>query len=458
MSFQMGLSRRSLRARLLGLAAVAIGIGLAIVWFALLAVFERHLERRAEAELASEIIRIAARLDAGGEQLALAAGFDPRFERPFGGRYWQVEPDGGETLRSRSLWDERLPPPAAGDGAKAYEAAGPRGSRLLLRAETLTFPGPGGDRRVRVIAASDRAEIDAAVASYGRDLAVALAIAGFSLALGAALQVRLGLSPLASLREGLAEVRAGRRRRLNADVPSEVRPLVEEVNELLAAQDAALSKARAQADDLAHGLKTPLTVLSAVSHNLHRHGHGAEASEIVGQVEMMRRRIDRQLARARLAAEAPAASRPADLVDKLIGVMQRTPRGRALAFVHEERHGGSVAADDMDVAEAIGNVIDNASKWARANVRATTRRLGGRIVVVVEDDGPGVPENRLGSILARGTRLDEEREGSGLGLAIAREIVAAYGGDIALARSPLGGLAVTIGWPAAEGTESPQLA
>ena len=448
-------ARGSLRARLLRLAAATIGVGLAAAWFGLTTVFERHLERRAAADLGNEIVQIAATIDASGAEVALGADLpDPRFQRPFSGRYFQIEAGDGRLVRSRSLWDERLPPPPeAGDGAQLYETTGPAGRQLIVRAETLTFEDPRGPKKLQVLVADDRADIALAVAEYGRDLALALAAVGFCLALAAAFQVHVGLAPLAALREGIAGIRAGKRRRLDADVPAEVAPLVEEVNDLLSAQDAALTRARAQADDLAHGLKTPLTVLAAVSHNLSRGARGEDAAEIVGQVDMMRRRIDRQLARARLAADAPAPSRPAELVDKLVAVMRRTPRGEALQWSHERLDEGAIAADEVDAAEAIGNVLDNACKWARSRVRIATKRTGECMEVMVEDDGPGVPEDRLQEILARGRRLDTGAEGWGLGLAITCDILDAYGGEIRLARSELGGLGVTTSWPAIAGEE-----
>jgi signal transduction histidine kinase len=441
----------SLRARLLRLATLTIGIGLALAWVAFTTVFERHLERRAAAELAYEIVQMAALVDASGPEISLSAALpDPRFQRPFSGRYWQVETAGEEPVRSRSLWDETLPPPPSTDDVpQVYGALGPKGRQLLLRAETLTFAGPDGERKVRLVVADDRMEIEGAVADYGRDLAVALAIVGFCLALASGVQVRIGLAPLGALRQGLAAIRTGRRRRIDADVPSEVSPLVEELNELLAAQDAALARARAQADDLAHGLKTPLTVLAAVSHTLDRFGRGEEATEIVSQVEMMRRRIDRQLAKARLGAGSPTACRPAELVDKLVAVMQRTPRGAQLAWSHARLDESMAVADEVDAAEAIGNILDNACKWARTSVAITTAPSAGYVVVRVEDDGPGVPADRLQNVLARGARLDEEAEGCGLGLAITQDIVSAYGGDVTLDRSPAGGLRAAMRWPAA---------
>ncbi len=441
----------SLRVRLLGLAAVTIGAALVLAWIALTILFERHVARRVDAELSNLLVQIAANLDASGPQVTLTAEpADPRFQRPFGGLYWQIEPKGGEPLRSRSLWDEALPPPPS-DGAAAlsWQAPGPQNAPLLLRAETLRLLSPAGERPVRVVLAADATDVEQAVGEYGRDLAIALAVIGLCLTAAAAFQVGIGLAPLARLREALAQIRARKKFRLDPGVPREVRPLVEEMNELLAAQEEALSRARARAGDLAHGLKTPLTVLSTVARGLGRSGRNDDATEILAQIEMMRRRIDRQLARARLGMDHLATSRLATLVERLVAVMARTPRGAALRFELEIGEDLVVAADEVDVAEAVGNVLDNACKWARSKVRVSASAGEGAIVIAVEDDGPGVPEGQLDDILTRGLRLDAEAEGTGLGLAIVSDIAKAYRGELGLSRSALGGLRVRIAWPAA---------
>jgi signal transduction histidine kinase len=437
--------------RLLGLAAVTITVALAVAWVALTILFERHVKRRVVAELANHIIQIAANLDLDEPQLALLwEPADPRFRRPFGGLYWQVEAAGSEPLRSRSLWDEVLPPPpAASSIPMSYEASGPQDHDLILRAETLRLPSPQGERSVQVLVGVDRTETERAIANYSRDLAGALTIIGICLAAAAAFQVGIGLAPLASLRNEVAAVRTRRKPRLDPDVPREVRPLVVEMNDLLAAQDEALFRARARASDLAHGLKTPLTVLSTIARGLRRGDREEAAAEIVSQVEMMRRRIDRQLARARLGVDPLATSRLDLLVERLVAVMARLPGCDRLAWDIAVAPECAIAADEVDVAEAVGNVLDNACKWARSNVRVAASAGHRSVVVVVEDDGPGVPEDRLNEILARGLRLDTEAEGSGLGLTIVQDIVAAYQGGLDLSRSSLGGLSVRLEWPRA---------
>src|SRR4051812_29313550 len=209
-------------------------------------------------------------------------------------------------------------------------------------------------------------------------------------------------------------------------------------------QENALARARAQAGDLAHGLKTPLTILATVASNLARRGEEEGSTEIVAQVQMMERRIDRQLARARLGAEHLATSNLTTLVDQLVKLMRRTPKGERLNW-HLSLHPGSVASvDEVDLAEAVGNVLDNACKWASTRVNVQTEVDGTWISLCIDDDGPGVPEDRLGKLFARGARLNTKIEGSGLGLSIVRDIAAAYSARVHLSRSPLGGLRMRI--------------
>lgn len=441
----------SLRVRLLGLAAVTIALALGLAWLALTILFERHVKTRVDAELASQIVWIAANMNTDAGEVSLGAEpLDPRFQRPFGGLYWQIEPESGSPLRSRSLWDETLPRPKRDPtGPVSYQATGPQERRLFIRAETLSLPSSEGEQTARVLVAADYGEIEGPVAAFGRELAIALTIIGLCLAAAAALQVGVGLAPLGALRKEIVAIRAGRRLRLDPDVPSEVRPLVEEVNELLTAQDDALARARAQAGDLAHGLKTPLTVLSTIARSLVRSGNSEDATEILAQVEMMGRRIDRQLARAKLGTDRLATSRVGTLVERLVSLIRRTPQGERIEWDLAVDPDVMVSVDQVDLAEGVGNVLDNACKWARTRVRITTEQKAQSVALCVEDDGPGVPEDQLHEIITRGTRLDGQIDGSGLGLAIVHDIVSAYRAKLDLSRSRLGGLCVRIDWPRA---------
>ncbi len=440
----------SLRLRLFALAAATIAVALGVAWLALTVVFERHVKARMEAELDNHIVWIARNLVDDGGQISLRTESpDPRMSQPFGGLYWQVEPEGGEPIRSRSLWDETLPAPPDGSSLpNAYEGRGPEGRLLLLRADALSLMLEDSERRVRAIVAADYSEIEGPVSVFARDVALALLIVGLTLATAAFVQIGVGLAPLDTIRREVAAIRARLASRLGPKVPSEIRPLVDEVNLLLASQEEALTRAREHAGDLAHGLKTPLTVLSTVARDLERCGNPAAASEIITQVDLMRRRVDRELARARLGAQPHATSRLLPLVEGVIGLVRRTPQGEQLQWDVAVDPTATIAADDVDAAEAIGNILENASKWAKTRVRVTTSVGDTAVIVSVDDDGPGVADDRLQELTTRGARLDEKKDGAGLGMAIADEIVSAYRGKLELSRSKLGGLRVSLTWPA----------
>lgn len=439
----------SLRLRLFGLAVATIAVALGVAWLAITIVFERHVRSQVEAELANHTVWIARNLTTAEGQVSLpAASPDPRVSQPFGGVYWQVEPKDGAVLRSRSLWDETLPaPPESSPGPTIYEGAGPEGRPVLLRAETLSLALGGAERPVRAIVAADYSEIEGPVSEFSLDIAAALLIIGVTLVIAASVQVSVGLAPLRAIRLEVAAIRARLASRLSPDVPTEVRPLVEEVNLLLTSQAEALARAREQAGDLAHGLRTPLTVLSTVARDLKRSGSEAAANELVAQVETMRRRVDRELARARLGAQPHATTRLHALVEQLVNLMCRTLQGERLKWDVDVDREAIISADDVDAAEAIGNIVENASKWARTTVRVTSEMHDGSVVVCVDDDGPGVDDGLFHELIARGAKLDETKDGSGLGMAIVNEIVRAHHGKLDLSRSDLGGLRVSITWP-----------
>lgn len=433
--------------RLLALSGVTIAVALALAWLALTVIFERHIRLRLEEELIGDTYALIANLQWENGELVLGAQLpDPRFERPLGGLYWQIDRDGGDdSLRSRSLWDATLP--ETGQMLPAsYAAPGPEGRPLFLHAAGFSLATPDGEQKLKVTIAADYDQIDQAVDEFGDDLGLALLLIGLTLSAAAALQAAIGLSPLHVLREQISGIRAGRQLRLDADVPREVGPLVDEVNELLSVQESALARARTQASDLAHGLKTPLTILAGLAPALASSGQTDSAKEIAGQVTAMRRRIDWQLARARLGPGRFAATKLDVLVTQLVDLVQRSMPGRQLTWDVGIRPGTMLPADEVDGAEAIGNLLENASKWARSMVRVGASQGAGGIALCVEDDGPGVPPDKFDLVLRRGARLDEAVDGSGLGLAIVSDIVIAYGGEIELGVSDLGGLSVITRW------------
>jgi signal transduction histidine kinase len=445
----------SLRLRLLAVGAVSIILALAIAGFGLLLLFERHVERRMAAELGSHLNQLVSSLarTADGTLGIGVPPAEPRFLQPLSGLYWQITEEGtSAVLRSRSLWDATLTVPsdvpAAGE-VHQHTIPGPGGASLLAVERRITLPARLGGGTIRAEVAVDRAEVHAAGLAFASDLVPSLALLAAVLIAAAWVQVGVGLRPLDAVRRRLAQVRSGAADRLGAAFPDEVRPLAAEVDHLLDEQEKAIARARARAADLAHGLKTPLTVLGADADELRARGDTRLADEIETITAGMRRHVERELVRARIGLRARSGTvhpvRP--VVEQVVSVLRRTPQGKKLTWEIDATDGLGVRMDAQDLAEILGNLAENAAIWADGTVRIVGRRDGNAVMLRVEDDGPGVPEDRIDAVLARGGRLDETRPGTGLGLAIVGDLVEAYGGLLSLRRSVLGGLLAEVRLP-----------
>ncbi|UHD14258.1 sensor histidine kinase [Thiocapsa bogorovii] len=447
------MTRRSLRARLWIGAALSITLALVVSGLGLLTLFERHVERRIGEELRAQLNQLAAAVTVtpeGGVQLAREPA-DPRFGQPLSGLYWQIDGAAGSgLLRSRSLWDhlvvlsdDDLDPGTV----HAHEVAGPDGRPLLVRERRIRLQTGDGLTSLRLMVGVDRAELIAARDAFAADMLPYLALIGLVLALATFVQIQTGLAPLDAVRRGLGEIRAGGTRRLGETYPDEVMPLVGEVNALLEAREQAIERARAWTADLAHGLKTPLGALVADAQRLREDGNALLADDLEHLAMGMRRRVERELVRARLRSGAgvqpPAHADVVETIHRLLRTLKRTPEGARLDWqlVAPAQARAAVIADDL--LELLGNLLENAAKWARneVDIRVTA---GDRIEICIEDDGPGVPAEQTPRLGERGLRLDERREGSGLGLAIARDVVDAYAGALDFERASKGGLSVRV--------------
>jgi signal transduction histidine kinase len=255
--------------------------------------------------------------------------------------------------------------------------------------------------------------------------------------------VRSGLVPLTALRSRLADVHAGRERRVGGDYPSEVQPLVDDLNALLAHRDAAIQRALARAGDLAHGLKTPLAVLAHEAERARDTGDAQRADSIAAEVERMRRQIEYHLAQARAAASGAtpgAQCRVRESVDAVVRTLERLHAARSIAFAVDVADPLVVRVQREDLDEMLGNLLDNACKWTRSRVVVWSAERDGFVQIAVEDDGPGVDAANREAVLQRGVRADEATPGSGLGLSIVRDLAELYGGSIALDAASIGGL------------------
>ena len=444
----------SLRFRLLAGAVVWISLALAVAGTLLTALFRAHVERRLETELTIQLEQIAAALErpGSGPVVLTHQPSDPRFRRPYSGSYWQVEGPDGPIFRSRSLWDVvlRLPLDSPADGGvHRHRVPGPDGQRLIAVERTVTLPDV--PEPYRVVVAADERELTAADAAFRRTLGLSLGVLALALLTAVGIQVQIGLRPLHRLRAGVAAIREGRIKRLEGQFPTETQPLVEDLNALLQRNEEVVARGRIQAGNLAHGLKTPLSILANEIDRLAADGAPQLAASMRGQITTMKQQIDYQLARARAAAslDVPGARVP---VAPSVAAIQRTLEhlhvGRDLQFAIDIPADHVFRGEQQDLEEMLGNLMDNACKWARRRVAATSRRDDGRLTITVEDDGPGLPAEQLPYALAPGARFDEKVPGTGLGLAIVRDLASLYSGSIALGRSSLGGLQAALTLPA----------
>lgn len=445
--------RGSLALRLVVVSAVWSALALAVAGVVLTELYRTSLVRSFDARLAVYEKAIAGNVAATPDDGAPDPGSlgEPRFLLPLTGWYWMIrDASGGTVAASRSLYGELLdvPPPDPEGAPTAAFVRGPSDVELRLLVQRLSV----GDRRYDVVVTGNPDEIGTEVASFRIRVFATLAVFAAGLVLAAVLQVRVGLRPLERMRAALAAIREGRTSRLPADLPREIAPLGEELNALIATNQAIVERARGHVGNLAHALKTPLSVIL----NEARAEDGPLAAKVVEQVGLMRAQVDRYLDRARLAAERRVVGATADVmrsVESLATVLQRAYLDRDLDLTTEGPAGLKARIERRDLDDAVGNLMDNACKFGRGRVRVTVAAEADTadrpmVTVTVEDDGPGVAEARFAEIVGRGRRLDETVPGSGLGLSIADEIVEAYGGRLTLGRSALGGLSATVSLPA----------
>ncbi len=378
---------------------------------------------------------------------------EPRFDLPLSGWYWQItrlDKEPTESTTSKSLFEEELPRLAdlgvkeTVVGTREGYAAGPERRRLRIVERTVDL---GPDGRYLIAIGGAAGEIDKDIADFNVTLLISFLLLGLGLVVATGFQVRFGLRPLARIRAQLVEIRQGGRSRLDGAFPQEIAPLAGELNALLDVNREIVERAKTHVGNLAHGLKTPLSVIA----NEADAGEGAFAAKVREQAVLMRRQIDHHLERARLSAGVALAGDTTPVkpvVEALARTMEKVYRTRDLAIAVEASEDLRFRGERQDLEEMVGNLVDNACKWAKGRVAISAAPYGpatgpnGRpqLRVLVDDDGPGLTPEQSAEVLARGKRLDETKPGSGLGLAIVSELAAMYGGRLALAKAPEGGL------------------
>lgn len=448
---------RSLRFRLLAGALVWTALALAVAGAILADLFREHVQERVEAELVTHLDQLTVAFEVGSDAWPRLARrlSDPRFERPLSGLYWQALVGDRQELRSRSLWDQSLALPldrlAAGE-LHRHALPGPAGAPLLLVERTVLLEGARAPLRLAV--AAETRLVEEPAAAFARTLTLSLAVLGLSLLGAAVVQVEVGLRPLARLRRELSAVRLGLRKRFATSVPVEVEPLTQDLNLLLEHSEAVLARARVQAGNLAHALKAELAVLTNEVRELTPANVAEVAPGLGRRLERMRLHLDHHMARARAAAARGVpgvGTEVGEVVSGLVRTLERLHADRDLAFELDLAPGLRFGGEREDLQEMLGNLMDNAGKWARRRVRVSGRAAEeGGLVLAVEDDGPGLPPERQEAVPAPGVRLDETVPGAGLGLAIVRDLAELYGGSLRLGRAGgPGGLLAELHLPAA---------
>jgi signal transduction histidine kinase len=447
---RLGLNWRSLQARLLLGAALWVSFGLAFSGLAVSTLFRDHVTDQFTHELNDHLTELQSLYVAhpGSQGALLRPVSDPRFAVPGSGFYWEVWRNGAPILKSPSLEERNI---LAGPGATIEERARIDGSAERLVFAQASDPGLGGAGKTRFVIAADDVALNRTIAQFDRSMMWSLSLVAIGLIAAAAAQVWFGLRPLNRLRASLAQVRAGQSDRLPTDFPIEVQPLVSDLNDVILANREMIHRARAQAGNMAHALRTPLAVLSAEAQSLADRGQVEAAAAILVECRAMGRQIDYQIARVRAAASRAgigAHSAPAAIVGQIFGAVGRLHADRGLIFTNEVPADLIVLCDPDDLHEMLANLIDNAAKWARREVRVTgSAAQPGVSRLSIEDDGPGIPQSRRSDVFKLGERLDERVAGGGLGLTIVRDLIELYGGAVTLADSPLGGAAAVVDLP-----------
>ncbi|MFE0018318.1 sensor histidine kinase [Mesorhizobium sp. NPDC059054] len=425
----------SLKVRMIVGTVVSIAFALVLAGIALGYMFVESVERGARSDLSATMARLVALvdLDVTGTMPRLSGRLpDPRYDTPQSGLYWQVRDlDSQRTLRSRSLWDRLLDTDPRLEGQRFSTMTGPAGQSLIALSSNANFKTNQQVKHYQIIVAQDRSILDDSITDFAWSMVTALLILGGALVIIAVLQVHFGLLPFKRLRRDVESIRKGAASSVESSYPAEVVPLVVEVNELLALQQNSIEFARSRAADLAHGLKTPLSVIGTVAHELERRGNHHHATVISDLVNEMHQRIDYQLRLSRLRHRARLHMLRAPLnpiVARAMLVLKKTKKGEGLAWLADMKDELEVDIDANDLIELVGVVLENAVKWAKSTVSVQVRKDRDWAELGIGDDGPGIDRSNLNLVGVRGQRFDERAPGSGLGLAIAREIIALNNG------------------------------
>lgn len=456
------IKRNSLFVRLIGAAAVVSVVLLIAAGLLLSSLFTSAVERSLDARLQAVMDGLLASVELDGAtpkmEKALA---DTRFDIPLNGWYWQVsalDEDPAKQTASASLLDERLPikqfnQPGRSAGASASGYMSDKsGNRLRVIEQRYTLFG--SEEQYSFLVAGNFDELQAEVSTFNNALVAVLSLLGIGVVAAIFLQVRFGLRPLSALQSELSKIREGKQERIAGDYPVEIKTVTDELNLLLEANTEIIERARTQVGNLAHALKTPLSVLT---NEAGIHG-GQLGKKVTEQANVMRDQVSLYLDRARRAARARtigSVSDPNEVVRAIVRTLERIHKQSGIKVDAKYDTEIRFRGEHQDLEEIVGNLVDNAFKWSNGKIAVTVRPslapVDNRISwfdICVEDNGPGLPDGGAEIARERGKRLDETKPGSGLGLNIVIETAAMYGGQLNLGKSRLGGLEATLVLPA----------
>ncbi|HET7083647.1 MAG TPA: sensor histidine kinase [Rhizomicrobium sp.] len=451
------LKLESLSSRLIAAAAVWTLLGLAVGGAVLSNAFRMAAQSNFDAALQADMdgLIAAAEPDPNGGVMLADRFLNHNFDRVYSGLYYQIRAGNSGGQISRSLFDKEITPVnQIRKGNLSWgSAVGPENQqlRVVSRLVDLT-PDNSSDAEYTFLVAGDMAAVERQTREFNTTLFWSFLILGLGLIAAILVQVKVGLSPLRQVSKGLAKIRDGEARRLEGRFPTEIAPLATELNSLIQHSEEVVARARTHVSNLAHFLKTPLAVLAAEAE---AHDHDTEAAPLADmvkrQVFSMRRQVDHYLTRARAAGSLDVLGNRTQVsaaLDDLARVIARIHATRGIVVDAECDEAIYFRGERQDLEEMLGNLIDNGCKWAKSRVRVRCEKSGGRLVLSVEDDGPGLSAEQRSQVGERGERLDESVPGSGLGLAIVRDISKLYGGFFSLGESPLGGVLARLELPA----------
>ncbi len=435
----------SLTSRAIAAGVIWIACALGLGGWAINGVFQGSISRQFDARLEAELDLLTARI-AESDSNPAGRMSNPDFLRAYSGTYWQAYAADGRQYRSRSLWDTELPVPETVDGEYRKETGGPGDRSVRLLARTVTMPD---GMQWTLAVGRDRSGLQKEVAAFQRTLLLSAALFGAVLLISAFLLLRIALAPLRRLHRAVQgrQLRSGP---IEGPYPSEIAPLVDDLNRMLTRNERLRERGRLQAANLAHALKTPAAILANELAKARR-GDPLDLTLSTEAVDNIAAAAERHLGLADAGPEdgpVPASTDAVPVAREVVRAIRRIYPDQSLEIAADRAV--LVRADRSEITEVLGNIVDNAAKWARGKVRLSLSGKAGLGAITVEDDGPGVPVINRDRILEQGVRLDETRSGTGLGLTIVADIVERHGGRIRMARSSLGGLKLVVELPAGQ--------